>query len=225
MENASKALLIAGSVLVSLLIIGLLVYGYRGISDWQQTRADSEDNTKVIEYMTEFQRYNRTLYGSELLSLANLQEDYNADDDIQDGYKEIEITIVIRRSIAASSYFQAGTYTLEQIAEQKNSLESERNSYENIMYNGRSVVYYSQRTAREIANDFGIEFSSTEMNSDIQYRLETDSKTKDLMQQIQEYQTLNSIYTEFRQGKRFECTHVEYDDANGRITTMNYEEI
>ena len=225
MENASKALLIAGSILVSLLIISLLVWGYRGISDWQQTKNNAEDDTKLSEYMLEFRRYDRTLYGSELFSLANLQEDYNADDDIQDGYKEIEISVSIKKGIVASNYFQAGTYTIEQINEQKEKLEKERNGYENKKYNGKSVVYYSQKTPREIANDFGIEYASTEMTSDIQYKLETNSKTKQLMQDIQKYENLNSIYNEFRQGKRFKCTNIEYDDANGRIIEMRYEEL
>lgn len=227
MENASKALLIAGSVLISVLIIGLLVFGYRQLSDWQQTRANAEDDTKLVEYIAQFESFNRTLYGSELLSLANLQEDYNADDDIQDGYKEIEITIRINRSIAASSYFQAGTYSIEQIDQQKDELESQMSTYERTRssYNNRSVRYYSQKTYREIANDFGISVSSTELNYDIQAKLEANSKTKNLMQEIYEYQNLNSIYTEFREGKRFRCTNVEYDSSNGRITVMNYEEI
>ena len=227
MENASKALLIAGSVLVSVLIIGLLVFGYRQISDLQQTRADAEDNTKLVEYMSQFESFNRVLYGSEVFSLANLREDYNADDDIQDGYKEIEITIKISRSIAATTYFQADTYNIEEIDEQKDELEDEIASYEKVRssYNGRSVKYYAERTYREIANDFNVAVSSTDLNYDIQAKLEANSRTNRLMQEIYEYQSLRSIYTEFKEGKRFRCTNVEYDPSNGRIIEMNYEEI
>ena len=32
MENASKALIMAGSILIALLVIGMLVLGYRNIS-------------------------------------------------------------------------------------------------------------------------------------------------------------------------------------------------
>ena len=167
------------------------------------------------------------LYIYTYIYFANLQEDYNADDDIQDGYKEIKITIKINKSIAASSYFQAGTYSIEQIDKQKDELESQMSTYERTRssYNNRSVKYYSQKTYREIASDFGISVSSTELNYDIQAKLEKNSKTKKLMQEIYEYQNLSSIYKEFREGKRFKCTNIEYDSSNGRVTEMNYEEI
>ncbi len=77
MENASKALIMAGSILIALLVIGLVIYTYNQLSDIEQTESDSEYTIKATEYMRQFEQFNRTLYGSELLSLANLQEDYN----------------------------------------------------------------------------------------------------------------------------------------------------
>ena len=235
MENASKALLIAGSVLLSLLIIGVLVFAYNELSDLQQTRADADDNTKLSSYMEDFEKFNRTLYGSEILSLANLQEDYNrtlqrytqTGPNEYDGYKEIEINITISRSIAGSTFFQAGTYTLENIEQQKDNLEYAISQYEKTSsrYNNRSVKYYSQRTYREIANDFDVEVSSDAQPYEIIDALNEKSITKNLLLDIQEYDTLNSIYTEFREGKRFECTNIEYDDNNGRIILMDYNEI
>ena len=77
----------AGSVLLAILVISMLVYGYRQISDLEQSRADTDEEIKITEYMRRFEQFNRTLYGSELLSLANLQEDYNASDAREDvGY-------------------------------------------------------------------------------------------------------------------------------------------
>ena len=87
MENASKALIMAGSILIALLIIGLLVIGYNQISGLEQTKTDNDVNKKMIEYMRQFEQFNRTLYGSELLSLANLQSDYNSSEAREDvGY-------------------------------------------------------------------------------------------------------------------------------------------
>lgn len=235
MENASKALIIAGSVLVSLMIISLLVWGFGQLSDLEQTRANAEDNTKLSEYMEEFERFNRTLYGSELLSLANLQEDYNTSlhyyeqtgENEYDGYKEIDINVVITKSIAASSYFQAGTYTIERIVEQRDRLENEIATYEKIStrYNNKSVKYYAQKTYREIANDFEVEVSSNAQPYEIINALNQKTTTSNLLKAISDYNNLNTIYTEFREGKRFRCTNVEYDDYNGRITAMRFVEI
>ena len=57
MENASKALIIAGSVLISIMVISLLVFGYNQLSDLEQTRANSDDNVKMAEYMRRFEQF------------------------------------------------------------------------------------------------------------------------------------------------------------------------
>ena len=103
MENASKALIMAGSILIAIMVIGLLIYGYNQISDLEQTRADAEVTDTLAEYMRRFEQYNRgqgdePLYGSEILSLANLQEDYNLL-QATDGYSPVTIKIEIKKEI------------------------------------------------------------------------------------------------------------------------------
>ena len=60
MENASKALIMAGSILIAIMVISLLVYEYNQISNLEQTKANVEKNTKTVEYMIKFEQYNRT---------------------------------------------------------------------------------------------------------------------------------------------------------------------
>lgn len=59
MENASKALIMAGSVLLSVMVIGLLVFGYTQISNLEQTRSDTEANSKIDAYMQQIENFNR----------------------------------------------------------------------------------------------------------------------------------------------------------------------
>ena len=73
MENASKALIMAGSVLIAILVIGMLVLGYRNLSSLEQQKEDSESDS-TLNYMVKFEQFNRKLYGSELITLANLQK-------------------------------------------------------------------------------------------------------------------------------------------------------
>ena len=229
MENASKALIMAGSVLIALLVIGLLVIGYNQLSGLEQTRTDSDVNQKMVEYMRQFEQFNRTLYGSELLSLANLQEDYNTSEAREDvGYDRIEITVRINQGIVGSTYFVAGTHRLETIADDQKKLENDIASYETTQrkYNNRSVKYYSQKRYREIAIDFGMDPPSNMADYDIEYYyLRSNSTTTDLLNEIQEYTNLTSIYTEFRTGKRFRCTDVQYNNSTGRISSMYFVEI
>ena len=67
MENASRALIMAGSVLLALLIIGLLVFMFNSISGLKQQEANSEQVLKLAEYNKRILTYNRELYGPELV--------------------------------------------------------------------------------------------------------------------------------------------------------------
>ena len=228
MENASKALIMAGSVLIAILVIGLLVFGYNQLSDLEQQKEDSEGDLKGTEYMKKFEQFNRTLYGSELLSLANLQEDYNNTADVlYEGYDRIEITVVTN-GIVNSPYFVAGTFNLDAISNDQAKIESQLAQYEKAQkkYNNRSVKYYSSKRNREIANDFDMNPPSSMPDYDIATNyLETNSTTAELLQEIQEYKEISTIYNEFRTGKRFRCTNVVYNNQNGRISSMYFEEI
>lgn len=229
MENASKALLMAGSILIALLVIGLLVFGYNRLSELERTQSSADENEKIVEYMRQFEQFNRTVYGSELLSLANLQEDYNSSEAREDvGYDRIEITVKINRGIVGSTYFTAGTHTLEELAADRTRIENDIAVYEEPQrkYNNRSVKYYSQKRYREIALDFNMNPPSTMPDYDIEYNyLRNNTTTSDLLDEIQAYNDLTAIYSEFRTGKRFRCTNVEYNEQNGRLKTMYFEEI
>ncbi len=230
MENASKALIMAGSILLALLIISLLIFGYGQLSEWQQTSSDSDANTKLGEYMRKFEQFNRDIsnpfYGSELFSLANLQADYNSSQGREEitGYAPVEIKINIK-PITYGEYFNlSGTVELETINNRKNQIEARLATYDQNQgkYNNRSVKYYAYKTAREIAQDFGIEVAWNEYADDI---VRADSRTKALMEEIDEFTNLDAEYTEFKTGKRFYCTNVTYDEGNGRIETMTFQEL
>ena len=51
MENASKALIIAGSVLISLLVIAALVFMFNQLSDLRQTQEDASIEDKLQGFM------------------------------------------------------------------------------------------------------------------------------------------------------------------------------
>ncbi len=49
MENASKALIIAGSVLISLLVIAALVFMFNQLSDLRQTQEDARSYRDYVQ--------------------------------------------------------------------------------------------------------------------------------------------------------------------------------
>lgn len=78
MENASKALLMAGGVLLTILVVSLLMYAISMYSDYQQNQirlAEIEDTAKFNQQFTNYERDD--VLGYEVLSLANKVMDYN----------------------------------------------------------------------------------------------------------------------------------------------------
>lgn len=237
MENASKALIMAGSILISIMVISLLVLGYNQLKSLEQTRENADATDKMAEYMRRFEQFDRTVYGSELFSLGNLQQDYNASEARVDvGYDSIAITVVINKAIAGSEYFTPGTYTIEELSEEQKAITDAIKPYEeaNQKYNNRSVKFYSQKSTREIARDFGYtDIPSTLPDSKIitDYFNDVDNQLngryqdfKKCMDDIQIYSNLTSIYTEFRTGKQFNCVETVSNEYNGRLQSMRFVE-
>lgn len=78
MENASKALIMAGSVLIALMILGALILLFSNLNAYQETNVRNERSAQVVEFNNQYETYNRTdVRGSDLYSLLNRAIDYN----------------------------------------------------------------------------------------------------------------------------------------------------
>ena len=94
MENASKALIIAGGMLIAMLIVGLLVWGFGRIRKTQQTQVDQESIQEITDFNERFEAYNRTtVRGYQMISLANLVYDTNSRYTEADGYNPVTVTV------------------------------------------------------------------------------------------------------------------------------------
>ena len=78
MENATKALEMAGSLLIGVLLLGCLLFAYTRMSELKDTEHKVEVSEQAKDFNQDYETYNRNnLYGSDLFSLANQIEDYN----------------------------------------------------------------------------------------------------------------------------------------------------
>ena len=78
MENASKALLIAGGVLLAMMILALAVYVFTAMGGF----AESQDRKKLTEQIEAFNNsylaYNKSvMYGTDVLTVSNKAEENN----------------------------------------------------------------------------------------------------------------------------------------------------
>lgn len=210
MENATKALEIAGSVLLGVLILGLLVFEYRKISNLKKVEEDVKVSQQSEDFNKKFEAYNRNLYGSELLSLANQIQDYNdryagekTSQYENQGYQKVEVTIKIK---TATNRLAAGTCKLSYFLEVYNDLAKDIENMNKKLYNNKSISYWAN-SGKETERIFP-----------------DKSNNKEIYDKIEEYKDLYNEQLDITR-KTFKCTKINYDNKNGRITNMTFEEI
>lgn len=93
MENASLALKIAGGILIAMLVVSLMVIGWRKTSKIEQANQDATVKKQIAEFNEQLLSYqNAIVSGFRMLSLANLTNDNNIRfSEAIDGYVSIRI--------------------------------------------------------------------------------------------------------------------------------------
>lgn len=172
MENATKAFIIAGGMLIAMLIVGLLVWGYNNISSFQRTNVETEALEQIAEFNSRFEAYNRgSVRGYQMISLANLARDYNSRFREDEGYYQVEIIAKLdtqganlpeatsaQRYAYDNSYFDMIKY-IEEIYEPRleNATDpNNRNQFKEMYFECTKVVYDNERDDMTGTNNHGL---------------------------------------------------------------------
>ena len=84
MENANKALLMAGGVLLGVLIISLAVYVFLTFSNFGESYDNRQSTVELSMYNNKFERYDRDdLTIHDIISVANLALEYKKNYDVE----------------------------------------------------------------------------------------------------------------------------------------------
>lgn len=94
MENAAKALMIAASVIVAIMLLSLAIVYWDNMSGYYSEQHDAKTLKQLVEFNNKFANYeNKTIRGNELVSIMNRIIDYNNLQADFEGYDRIEIQI------------------------------------------------------------------------------------------------------------------------------------
>ena len=78
MENASKALIMAGGILISIMIIGVLIYMWSSSSEWAKQNHKVELSEQIMAFNNQYEGYNKKLLrGTDVISAINRSESNN----------------------------------------------------------------------------------------------------------------------------------------------------
>lgn len=107
MENASKALLIAGGVLIALIIITMFLMMFNNISNIQKEQEEQTKIDQIVAFNAEFEAYNKkVMYGTDVITLINKVAENNKKYSMSNDYK---ITITLDGGVVNSSSHLIGT--------------------------------------------------------------------------------------------------------------------
>lgn len=108
MENASKALLMAGGILIALLVIGSVLLMFNQIGNYRKANTDSEKSAQLANFNKDFVRYadGEQIKGVDVISLANKIVDYNQKKGVANSVDyDKKITLKINLAPSTSSNF------------------------------------------------------------------------------------------------------------------------
>ena len=208
MENASKALIIAGSMIIALIVISLLVFFFNNLKSLVGVQQGVTRTEQVAEYNKSYEAYARNVYGSELLSIANKINDYNVRQADEQGYTHIDLEVQINKNID-NEYFQRGS-TLN-ANELINNFKEIENKVETL---GKETIVSSKnsRVSRTISKLASMRTSDIEQLGFEKSQYDT---------KVSQYNTYKTLLSQVK-ATAFKYENIEYDKYNGRVTKMIY---
>lgn len=219
MENASKALIMAGGVLISLMVIGLLVLFYNNLSGMQKIKTDSETEQQATEFNKQYDVYARDVYGSEILSIANKIADYNKREADNKGYTPIDLEVTFTKGLSERYFVENKVYSAKDLYD-ITANKSAKNPIcleEYVKQLGNKTVY--SRTNSSISRQ--IKKIATMRTNDLQALEIEEADYKD---NLAEYNQYKNLLTQMKETV-FKYVKFDYDENNGRIKKMIYKSV
>lgn len=215
MENASKALIMAGGVLIALMIVSLLVVFRGNINSLMASKETAAATEQIAKFNSQFDVYNRNnVAGSELLTLINKINDYNFRYENDDGYQKINISVKFTNGIDAYggvNLINAKTvYNQENLSAAVKNIESKIKSTKNERIGGRTVESISGMRTNQLEQLF----EGKNINISV------------VQEKINNYLSYRSALSNLK-SKTFKVNEsggFEYDRNNGRIIKMSFIE-
>ena len=96
MENAAKALLIAGSVLLGIIVLSIFMLMVNSLTDYQQAQTQIENNQDIVAFNNQFQGYMSSLINKVTYYNKAKASDAIGADDAGNQYVYEPITLVVK---------------------------------------------------------------------------------------------------------------------------------
>lgn len=206
MENASKALMFAGTILITLMVISAVVFMYRDLTSVKRQESENQKVEEIAEFNKSFESYEKDLKGAQIFSLANKITDYNNKYAGNDGYEAITLTVNVGSKENNDEYYTILQSDIDGMIKDKyissNYLEALHEAKENEKNRDQKTKEKAEETKKELQKKLGNKYNEA---------------YKDVNEDWNKY---NNEYKAIK-NKTFQSNGVTYY-SNGRIRSMTY---
>lgn len=222
MENASKALIMAGGILIALLVIGALLLMFNQIGDYEKAQTSSVKSTQIADFNKEFSKYTGdNIKGYDMITLVNKALDFNSKEGtIKETANSVDyskkIYINLKNMKAFKNKYGSSDALFTENEYKNNGLINVINSFNNNVQNKHNL------SVKEIsilsANYDNIAYTEAEKNDPSKKTIK-ELIGKDLsitQKEIKQYRE----YSEFK-NSTFKSTDMKYDGA--QIVEITFE--
>ena len=193
MENASKALIMAGGMLLAILVVTVLVFAWGKFSEYQTSKEGLQAIEDTTKFNLQFTNYDRDdVQGYEILSLINQVIDYNerrTKDTINENsehFEPIAMTIEMGGDISNLLYgeeavlFTESRYTSNELTaiNQNTRIDFKKQIEEKVQLAINQVAGGNEESAKSIAKKIKSIFLT---ESEIEDKARREGKTEDII--------------------------------------------
>lgn len=229
MENASKALLIAGGVLLAILIISLLILTVNRISSFNTAREETVRTEQILKFNEQYEAFNKyNLLGTEIITAFNKVIDNNKKNPNTKISMELRFIESVSGGVAEEMTKYTKNNVLEQ-ASQTNQASSEQVSSSRgmrINSNGAkddaTKLSSGYKINRAADNATGLAISE-KMRSQIQGLSIAATYSEPITEQSYSDETFNSLKRD-NKAKLYYCDVIGYN-SEGRINYISFKEM
>ncbi len=207
MENMSKAIIIAGGVLIAIIVLVLLIIMFNNITDMNKNNFDLTD--EIIAFNQTYESYDgKKIYGSELTTLINKVINNNKKYKDTDEYSTYKIDLNIKFVKDITAYEISYTKRANGMGYDTTTKEDTLPIFE------EGEIYDIDDLNNKTVGSNNVKFFSTANNKVIKtQKANSDDYTE--------------RYTGFADFKRriFKCTGITYSKDTGRVEKLSFIEI
>ena len=228
MENAAKALLIAGGILIAIILIALFLNMYNKMASFQNTQEEKKEAEQLLAFNSEYEMYDKKiLYGADIITLINKAVENNKEKNAvlnETNYINIKVQLVnssFESSIDCKYLSTNNTVRLTGKKAQDKAKEFNINISDKKLEAGKtySLGYWNMNNSEELTMDPEIiNWFKAASNDSIEQKTLPGSEDSGIV-----IYYIKSALTNFKLAK-FTCTGVSYDSKTGRIKEIGFKE-